>query len=308
MPSDGRMTVRLRLEDAVALAFFFFYLTLAFFFQEMRQQPMNPINVLVVIPGICLLLIKELVHYFVAGNPMHLESAEGLGGFVRPYWVILRDWLPFLMVLLMYFTLWGNATHMVITHDRDLDLIAWDQRLFGFQASVALQKIMTPPLTAWMEFSYFFHLPNIPIVACFLYIWRPRERFREMMCGVLTVTAFGLMGYLLVPGVGPMYALHDQFTVPLNNGQLLQLQQLKGKKLLIVNTASDCGYTNQYGELQELQTRMSDRLVVIGFPANDFKEQEKGSDEEISSFCRINYGVSFPLAKKSTARSKRVTL
>jgi glutathione peroxidase len=100
-------------------------------------------------------------------------------------------------------------------------------------------------------------------------------------------------------GISPAEAIY-QFTVPLNNGQLLPLQQLKGKKLLIVNTASDCGYTNQYGELQELQTRMSDRLVVIGFPANDFKEQEKGSDEEISSFCRINYGVSFPLAKKST--------
>jgi membrane-associated phospholipid phosphatase len=114
---------------------------------------------------------------------------------------------------------------MVITHDRDLDLIAWDQRLFGFQASVALQKIVTPSLTAWMEFAYFFHLPNIPIVACFLYIWRPRERFREMMCGVLVVTALGLMGYLLVPGVGPMYALRSQFTVPLDQPFTILSQQ-----------------------------------------------------------------------------------
>jgi len=102
-----------------------------------------------------------------------------------------------------------------ITHDRDTELIAWDQRLFGFQASVTLQRIVSPPLTAWMEAAYFFHLLNIPIVACFIYIFRPRERFREMMCGVLTITAFGLMGYLLVPGIGPMYALRDQFTVPL---------------------------------------------------------------------------------------------
>jgi membrane-associated phospholipid phosphatase len=225
MPNNGRLTVRVRLEDAVALAFFFFYLTLALFFQEMRRRPSSPMNVLIVVPGIFLLLIKELVHYFVADKPMHLESTEGLGEFIRPYWVILRDWLPFLMVLLMYFTLWGDATHLVITHDRDLDLIAWDQRLFGFQASVALQKIVSPPLTAWMEFSYFFHLPNIPIVACFLYIWRPRERFREMMCGVLTVTALGLIGYLLVPGIGPMYTLRDQFTVPLSQPFTVLTQQ-----------------------------------------------------------------------------------
>src|SRR5690349_5377120 len=127
MPNADRLTVRVRLEDAVALAFFIFYLALAFSFQEMRQEPVNPINVLIVVPGICLLLIKEFVHYFVAGKPAHLESSQSLAEFIRPYWVILRDWLPFLMVLLMYFTLWGNATHMVITHDRDMDLIAWDQ-------------------------------------------------------------------------------------------------------------------------------------------------------------------------------------
>lgn len=216
MPNDGRTILRIRLEDAVALSFFFFYLALAFFFRELREHPTSPLNVMIVIPAVSLLLVKELVHYFVAGKEMKLESPEGIQEFLRPYWVIVRDWLPFFMLLFMYFTLWGSATHMVITHDRDLDLIALDQRLFGFQASVALQRIVTPALTAWMEFAYFFHLPNIPIVACFLYIWRPRERFREMMCGVLTVTAFGLMGYLLVPGVGPMYSLRDQLTVPLS--------------------------------------------------------------------------------------------
>ncbi|HEV2348387.1 MAG TPA: phosphatase PAP2 family protein [Terriglobia bacterium] len=225
MPNDGRITLRVRLEDAVALAFFFLYLALAIFFSEMRQDAPDPANVLIVIPALCLLLIKELVHYFVTGKDKQLASAAGIGEFVRPYWAILRDWLPFLLLLLMYFTLWGNATHMVITHDRDPDLIALDQRLFGFQAAVALQRIVSPPLTAWMEFAYLFHLPNIPIVACFLYIWRSRERFREMMCGVLTVTAFGLMGYLLVPGVGPMYSLRDQFTVPLSQPLTLLSQQ-----------------------------------------------------------------------------------
>jgi len=85
----------------------------------------------------------------------------------------------------------------------------------------------------------------------------------------------------------------------LNNGQELNFSQLKGKKVLIVNTASDCGYTNQYDDLQKLNEQYKDKLVILGFPANDFKEQEKGSDEEIAQFCKLNFGVTFPLMKKS---------
>lgn len=84
----------------------------------------------------------------------------------------------------------------------------------------------------------------------------------------------------------------------LNNGQELDFSTLKGKKVLLVNTASNCGYTNQYAELQQLYEGFKDKLVVIGFPANDFKEQEKGTDQEIAQFCKINFGVSFPLASK----------
>ena len=72
---------------------------------------------------------------------------------------------------------------------------------------------------------------------------------------------------------------------------------------MFINTASDCGYTNQYEQLQELYTKLPDKLVVIGFPANDFKEQEKGTDEQIAAFCKVNYGVTFPLAKKSSVIS-----
>ncbi len=86
----------------------------------------------------------------------------------------------------------------------------------------------------------------------------------------------------------------------LNNGQELDFSQLKGKKVLIVNTASDCGYTNQYDDLQKLNEQYKDKLVILGFPANDFKEQEKGSDEEIAQFCKLNFGVTFPLMKKSS--------
>ena len=97
----------------------------------------------------------------------------------------------------------------------------------------------------------------------------------------------------------PPKSLYD-LRVQLNNGDTLKLDALKGKKMLLVNTASDCGYTNQYSDLQKLFETNRDKLVVIGFPANDFKEQEKGNDEEIAAFCKKNYGVSFPLATKSS--------
>ena len=68
---------------------------------------------------------------------------------------------------------------------------------------------------------------------------------------------------------------------------------------MLVNTASDCGYTNQYDDLQKLSELYKEKLVVIGYPANDFKEQEKGTDTDIAQFCKLNYGVTFPLVKKS---------
>lgn len=91
------------------------------------------------------------------------------------------------------------------------------------------------------------------------------------------------------------------FTIPvvMNDGSTITLDQFKGKKILIVNTASDCGYTGQYDGLQKLHERLKDKLVIIGFPANNFKEQEKGTDADIAAFCKKNYGVDFLLAQKS---------
>ncbi len=86
----------------------------------------------------------------------------------------------------------------------------------------------------------------------------------------------------------------------LGNGNEFDFTQLKGKKVLLVNTASNCGYTNQYDDLQKLNEQFHNKLVILGFPANDFKEQEKGNDEEIAQFCKINFGVTFPLMKKSS--------
>jgi glutathione peroxidase len=84
------------------------------------------------------------------------------------------------------------------------------------------------------------------------------------------------------------------------DGTSFDFEKLKGKKIMLVNTASDCGYTGQYDDLQKLSEQYKDKLIVIGFPANDFKEQEKGTDEEIATFCKKNFGVSFPLMKKSS--------
>jgi len=90
----------------------------------------------------------------------------------------------------------------------------------------------------------------------------------------------------------------------LNNGDVLDFASLKNKKVLLVNTASDCGYTNQYDGLQALHEKFKDSLSIIGFPANDFGEQEKKDDKTIEEFCKVNYGVTFPLAKKSTVIKK----
>jgi glutathione peroxidase len=91
------------------------------------------------------------------------------------------------------------------------------------------------------------------------------------------------------------------YTIPvaLNNGDSITLEKYKGKKMLLVNTASDCGYTAQYAELQELYEKFDGKLVIIGFPANDFGQQEKGDNETIAQFCKVNFGVTFPLVKKS---------
>jgi glutathione peroxidase len=89
----------------------------------------------------------------------------------------------------------------------------------------------------------------------------------------------------------------------LNNGTVLDFAEFKNKKVMIVNTASDCGFTHQYEGLQELHEKYKD-LQIIGFPANDFGEQEKGSDDTIEQFCKINYGVTFPLSQKTIVIKK----
>ena len=85
-------------------------------------------------------------------------------------------------------------------------------------------------------------------------------------------------------------------------GGTIDFSTFKGKKILIVNTASKCGYTKQYEGLQKLYDTYKDKLVIVGFPANNFGGQEPGTNSEIQEFCKKNYGVSFPMAAKISVK------
>lgn len=96
------------------------------------------------------------------------------------------------------------------------------------------------------------------------------------------------------------------FTVKSIDGSAIALSNFKGKKILIVNTASKCGYTPQYDGLEKVYETNKDKLVIIGFPCNQFGGQEPGTAEEIVSFCKKNYGVSFPLAEKIDVKGDQI--
>jgi glutathione peroxidase len=85
-------------------------------------------------------------------------------------------------------------------------------------------------------------------------------------------------------------------------GKTISLKEFKGKKILFVNTASECGFTPQYEKLEAVYEKYKDKLVIIGFPTNDFGRQEPGDNEQIASFCKNNYSVSFPMSEKITVK------
>jgi glutathione peroxidase len=96
-----------------------------------------------------------------------------------------------------------------------------------------------------------------------------------------------------------------QFQVKDIQGNDFDFASLKGKKIMVVNTASKCGLTPQYEKLEALYEKYKDKnFVIVGFPANDFMSQEPGSNEEIESFCKMNYGVSFPMMSKISVKGK----
>jgi glutathione peroxidase len=96
-----------------------------------------------------------------------------------------------------------------------------------------------------------------------------------------------------------------QFKVTDLSGNTFDFASLKGKKVIVVNTASKCGLTPQYKDLETLYTTYKDKgLVIVGFPANNFFSQEPGTNEEIAQFCQLNYGVSFPMMSKISVKGK----
>ena len=93
-----------------------------------------------------------------------------------------------------------------------------------------------------------------------------------------------------------------KFKVEGLDGDVIDFSKFKGKKILVVNTASKCGFTPQYELLEKLYEKYSDKLVIVGFPANNFGQQEPGTNVEIKEFCTKNYGVTFPMAAKVSVK------
>jgi glutathione peroxidase len=100
-------------------------------------------------------------------------------------------------------------------------------------------------------------------------------------------------------------SIHN-FQVKGIDGKQINFASFSGKKILVVNTASKCGYTPQYEALEKVYELYKNKLVIIGFPCNQFGEQEPGTNEEIVSFCKKNYGVTFPLADKIDVKGENI--
>lgn len=106
-----------------------------------------------------------------------------------------------------------------------------------------------------------------------------------------------LFAFMLV-AKSPVY----EFKLKTIEGAPFSLAKYKGKKVLIVNTASKCGFTPQYAELQKLADQYKDKVIVVGFPANNFGQQDPGSNSEIKTFCEKRFGVTFPLSEKVSVK------
>lgn len=125
-----------------------------------------------------------------------------------------------------------------------------------------------------------------------------KKLFRFLCC-------FGLFSCSAEQNAHSNQTVYDFSFKKIQNGETLPLAAFKGNVILVVNTASKCGFTKQYDGLEKLYERFKDKgLVIIGVPSNDFGHQEPGSNTEIADFCRINFGVTFPVTAKESVSGK----
>ena len=125
--------------------------------------------------------------------------------------------------------------------------------------------------------------------------------------GVLLMTSFKAKTKNIIlntNNIAPKKSFYELEAISID-GKKISFDQYKNKKILIVNVASKCGYTYQYEGLQKLQDIHQDKVIVLGFPANDFFNQESGSNEEIEEFCERNFGITFPMFEKTTTKGKK---
>ena len=115
-----------------------------------------------------------------------------------------------------------------------------------------------------------------------------------------------ILSFLLIFNIITMNAQNSiyDFNITTIDGKIISLSSFRGKKMLLVNTASECGFTPQYQELQELHQKYGEQLVIIGFPANNFGGQEPGTNSEIKTFCQKNYGVTFLMSQKVSVKGE----
>lgn len=119
----------------------------------------------------------------------------------------------------------------------------------------------------------------------------------EILIGLNMLIPFGPSTAVKPEGVTSRKSVYE-YSYTSIDGKAVSLKDYKGKYLMIVNVASKCGYTPQYEELEKLSRAYKENLVIVGFPANDFGQQEPGSNEEIAKFCTLTYDVTFPMASK----------
>ncbi len=115
-----------------------------------------------------------------------------------------------------------------------------------------------------------------------------------------------LFSFLFTPQQAEVPQSIYDFKVTALDGSTIDFSAFKGKKIMIVNTASKCGFTPQYEALEKLSKQYKDRLVIVGFPANNFLFQEPGSNEKIAEFCKANYGVTFPVSAKISVKGAKM--